>query len=314
MKKFQRLIGLIYLLKKGPILGRHIAEKMGTSERTVLRDIQELNEALGDYVRVYNDGNGYSLDDSLYAPPLHFIAEELEALYTAIQAMESNNPHYQLAHQALSKIESQSGARPGLLQMEEHLKVMQPAAKDRTPVKRLQELEQQLRKKRVLLLDYFSHNSGQIKEIRFAPYALIYRKNAWYLIGYHAEKAKILLLRAYRIQNIRLTDEAFELPQDFTVKAFFQTHWEVFDGNPEPIQLRFTGQSALRIPEMIWHSSQRFFPQPDQSLLVELQVPVNPEFISWVLSHGAECEVLAPLRLKEKVQAHIQAMYAIYLN
>lgn len=309
MKKFQRLIGLIYLLKRGPITGKRIAQKMGTSERNVFRDMQDLKEALGDYVYVYNDGNGYSLDTKLYAPPLHMISEEIEALNTAVNAMESNNPHYQLARQALSKIETHSGAQPGLLQLEEHLKVMQPVAKDRTPVKRLQEIEQHLRKKHVLILDYFSHHSGQSKSIRFAPYALVYRKNAWYVVGYHYEKAKILLLRAYRIKHMTLTEEHFEIPKEFSVSKHFQSHWEVYDGKPEKIQLRFTGQSALRMQEMIWHQSQTLQTQSDQSLLCELHVPVNPEFVSWVLSHGAECQVLSPDSLKQQVRKHIEGMF-----
>lgn len=310
MKKFQRLIGLIYLLKRGSITARQIAAKMGTTERTVFRDVADLNEALGDYVNVYNDGNGYSLDDKLYAPPLHFISGELEALNTAINAMEPNNPHYQLAHQALSKIESRSGARPGLLQMEEHLKVMQPAAKDLTPVKRLQEIEAHLRKKQVVVLDYFSHHSSQIKPIRFAIYALVFRKNAWYLLGHDYAKDKIILLRAFRVQKMTPTEETFDIPKNFGVSKHFQDHWEVYDGKPEAIQLRFSGQSALRMQEMTWHPSQKLVLQPDRKLIVELQVPVNPEFVSWILSHGSECEVLAPVALKTQVRVHVEQMYA----
>lgn len=312
MKKFQRLISLIYLLQRGPVRAKRIAKRMGTSERTVFRDIVALDEALGDYVKVRIDQDGYALDRSLYVPPLHMIDEELDALSTAVNALDRNNPHFQLAHQALSKIQNQPGARPSLADIEPNLAVMHPAAKDLISVKRLQELEQHLRKKRVLILDYFSHHSGTNKSIRYAPYALLFRKNAWYLLGLAYGKGHLLLLRAGRIKNIAVTDEAFEIPKDFSVGKYFQDLWDVYDGKPETVQLRFAGQTALRIQEMCWHPSQKIRKQSAYSIILELQVPVNPEFINWVLGHGAECEVLIPQHLKEKVKGQIGHLYEQY--
>ncbi len=312
MKKFERLIGLIYMLKRRPLRAKEIAERQGITERTVYRDINELNEALDGYVRVHGDENGYSLDETLYAPPLHFIDEEIEALQTAVSAMDANNPHTQLARQALNKLQTHSGARPGLMALDQHLEVMQPLAKDRTPIKRLQELEQHLRKKRVLKLDYFSHNSGKTKPILFAPYALLFRKNAWYLLGHHQEKNLVLLLRAYRIQKMELTEQPFELPKGFSVGQYFKTHWEVFDGKPEPIHLRFRGEAALRIQEMTWHRSQEIHKHPDGAIDLKLEVSANPEFKTWVLGWGAQCEVLAPLKLKTALQAEVQKLSLVY--
>ncbi len=314
MKKFERLICLIYMLRQRPVRAKEIAERLGIAERTVYRDINELNEALDGYVRVHGDENGYSLDETLYAPPLHFIDEEIEALQTAVSSLDKNNPHTQLARQALSKMQSHSGARPGLMALEQHLEVMQPLAKDRTPIKRLQELEQHLRKKRVLKLDYFSHNSGKTKPILFAPYALLFRKNAWYLLGHHQEKGLTLLLRAYRIQTMELTDQPFELPPDFSVGQYFKTHWEVFDGKPEPIHLRFRGEAAWRIQEMTWHRSQEIQKQPDGAIDLKLEVSANPEFKTWVLGWGAQCEVLAPLKLKTALQTEVQQLAQVYAN
>lgn len=312
MKKFERLVSLIYLLKCGPLRTKKIADLLGTTERTVYRDINELNEALDGHVRVLTTDKGHSLDKTLYAPPLHFIPEELEALQTAVQSLDSNNPHFQLARQTLTKLLTHSGARPGLMELEQNLEVMQPLAKDRTPVKQLQELEQHLRKKQLLELDYFSHHSAQTKTIRFAPYALLFRKNAWYLLGHHQDKDKILLLRAYRIQAMRVCEESFELPPGFSVKKYFKTHWEVFDGNPEAIHLRFRGGAAWRVQEMTWHQSQKIEAQPDGSVDLHLQVPANPEFKSWVLGWGAECEVLAPVSLKTSLQAEAQQLSQLY--
>lgn len=312
MKKFERLVSLIYLLKRGPLRTKQIAEKLGTTERTVYRDINDLNEALDGYVRILTTDEGHSLDETVYAPPLHFISDEIEALQTAVQAMDSNNPHFQLAHQALSKLQTHAGARPGLANLEQHLEVMQPLAKDRVPVKLLQEIENHLQKKHWLALDYFSHNSGVSKTIHFAPYALIFRKNAWYLLGDYREKNEIVLLRAYRIHKIKVLDERFNIPKDFSVSKYFKSHWEVFDGTPEEIQLRFINAAAWRIQEMIWHKSQRFEKNSENSVDLYLKVPINPEFISWILGWGGECQIIKPNSLYAQLQSQVQHMHEVY--
>lgn len=298
MRKFGRLIGLIYLLKNKTLHAKQIAQRLGVTERTVYRDINTLNEAFGDYVQIISTEKGYSLNKSAYTPPLNILPDEYMALHTAVSALDSNNPHYQLAQQTLNKILEYPGARPSLAALEQYLQITQSTAKDRVPVKRLQEIENLLRKREILELRYFSHNSGQIQTFLFAPYALVFRKNAWYLIGHHQGKNKTLLLRAYRIQAMKSTGQPFEVPADFSVHTFFKEHWEVFDGIPEPVHLRFYGASAWRIQEMNWHPSQQFIHHGDQCVDLLLRVPVNPEFKSWVLGWGSECEVLAPLALR----------------
>lgn len=109
MKKFERLLALIYFLKLRHRAGSdEICAHLGMSERTMYRDINSLNQVFGEYVQIICTPEGYSLDTKVYAPPIHFIQSEIEALQTAVATLEHNNPHYQLAHQALSKLKSQN--------------------------------------------------------------------------------------------------------------------------------------------------------------------------------------------------------------
>ena len=81
MKKVERLIALLYLLKRRRGLHiKDIARELGTTERTVYRDIASLNEAFQDYVQIICNPDGYYLDSTIYAPPLRLAVQELEAL------------------------------------------------------------------------------------------------------------------------------------------------------------------------------------------------------------------------------------------
>jgi len=315
MKKAARLIALLILLKRHR--GLHaldIAQRMGTTERTVYRDIALLNEGLGDYVQIISTPDGYSLDETIQTPPLQLIAEELEALQTSVSAMQKNNPHYQLAHQALIKLESQAGSFLNLTDLENRLAIMQPSAKDRVPLKKLQEIDRALQSKQVLEIEYFSHHSRLVKTIHFEPYSLLFRKQAWYVLGRDSDRDKILLLRAYRIRTIQARSQTFRLPSGFSVKAYFQQHWEVFDGTPQSIRLRFIGPAALLVEEMIWHPSQHIEHLPDGSIELSLNVAASPEFMTWILGWGSNCLVIEPKELQTKIRAQIQSLRLSYEN
>jgi len=67
------------------------------------------------------------------------------------------------------------------------------------------------------------------------------------------------------------------------------------------VALRFAPESAGRVAEKQWHASQTLEPQPDGSLIVRFQVTDLREIKRWVLSWGAECEVLEPRELCELI-------------
>jgi predicted DNA-binding transcriptional regulator YafY len=310
MKKAGRLMAMIYMLRSRPHKSSELAVNLGITERTVFRDLNEIQEALADVAPVVCTARGYSLDKTLYAPPLHFLAEESAALAHAVEALAPvQHPHYPLARQALSKIEAHLQARPRSESAD--LRISAMGQRDRVPAKRLQELEYWLAKKVALELDYFSHNSGREKKILFCPYALVFRKQVWYLIGHAPDKNHLILLRAFRIRGITPTAMPVEIPPDFSVANYFRDHWEVFDGRPEAVQLRFSGPAAWRVQEMIWHQSQRLVANAN-SVDLHLQVPVTPEFIAWVLGWGHHCEALAPERLRAQIQTEISGLRARY--
>lgn len=309
LKKFERLLALIYFLKlRHRASAREIQAHLGMSERTLYRDLNALNDIFGEYVQIVCTPEGYCLDTKIYAPPLHFIPDELAALQTAVACLESNNPHYQLARQALSKLESQSGTFLNLTELENRLSVMQPSAKDRVPLKRLQEIEEALQSKRKLDIDYFSFHSRAVKTYRFGPYSLLFRKQAWYLLGHDFERGKDLLLRAFRIRGIRILESEHTIPAGFNLRDYFREHWEVFDGKPEEVHLQFEDPTAWLIEEMEWHPSQKTERDAEGLLNLFLKVPLSPEFTTWVLGWGSNCRVVAPAKLRIEVRKHVQKM------
>jgi predicted DNA-binding transcriptional regulator YafY len=311
MKKVERLIALMYLIKRHKGLRtREIAHELGTTERTVYRDIASLNEAFRDYVQIIYTEAGYYLDRTIYAPPLRLIGKELEALNAVVLALENTHPHAQLARQALSKMKSAYAEIESLdlLDLEAHLQVLSPIPKDRVEAEILLELEKAIQKHEVLQIDYFSFSSQTQRALKVHPHALVLRKHAWYLLAWSETHGKIIQLRAYRIRACQGTNTPFSPQPGFSVKDFFANHWSAFQGQIDTIVLAFDARTAQLVSELEWHPSQKIESLPDGCLEMHLRAPVNPELVSWILGWEGGCRVIEPQNLKGKVIRAIETL------
>lgn len=315
MKKVERLIALLYLLKRRHgMRTKDIARELGTTERTVYRDIVSLNEAFQDYVQIIYTHEGYKLDRTIYAPPLRLIQTEIEAIDVAINALLETHPQSQLARQALSKIKSTfyDTDRVNLADLDQTLNVMSPVPKDKVAAKTLNDLEVAIKNQTQIKIKYFSHHSQKEKEYLVNPYGLVFRKHAWYLIGFVPNKDKVINFRAVRIKEIQPSNQTFERPENFSFQEVFSNSWMSYGGQPETVQLQFSTPTSYLIEELEWNDSQKTEVLENGDVELEMKVSINPELIGWVLSWGSDCKVIEPLSLREKVKAEVFAMYRQY--
>ncbi len=106
MSRAERLLDLVQVLRRhrGPVSGRHLAETMGVSLRTLYRDIASL-QAQGAAIEG-EPGLGYVLRPGFTLPPLMFREEEIEALVLGMRwvATRTDGPLASAAGDALAKI------------------------------------------------------------------------------------------------------------------------------------------------------------------------------------------------------------------
>ena len=76
--------------------------------------------------------------------------------------------------------------------------------------------------------------------------------------------------------------------------------------------LRFAASAAVRAIESHWHPSRIAEHEPDGSLRMELTLPKLMDFRPWVLSWGAEVEVIEPPEFRQEVTAAAAGLVALY--
>jgi len=102
-----------------------------------------------------------------------------------------------------------------------------------------------------------------------------------------------------RVKMLRVTDESFKVPDDFSLEDCMGAAFGVVQGKAEHIKIWFAPETAGYIKEKNWHESQEVQRQRDGSVIFEAEVAVTEELVSWVMSWGAKAEVIGPESLLE---------------
>ena len=124
-------------------------------------------------------------------------------------------------------------------------------------------------------------------------------------------------LRTFKLERIQhaelLKKSPFEIPADFDGPALLKKAWGVMYGDEEcvEVQLRFTSWVEQRVKETLWHPSQQIADTPDGCVMT-VQIGDTLEIENWIRGWGADCEVLKPTTLREKIAKQVRRLAHMY--
>lgn len=110
------------------------------------------------------------------------------------------------------------------------------------------------------------------------------------------------------IHHLTGTGSRFDVPPDFDPRAHLERAFGI-TGGPEPMRVRllFAPNIATYIEERIWHSSQIMKRRKNGSLELRMETAGWKELVRWVLSWQPDVRVLAPKKLRDRVEEKMQA-------
>jgi predicted DNA-binding transcriptional regulator YafY len=210
MRRADRLFRIVQLLRAGRLqTARSLAQKLQVSDRTIYRDVQDLQ--LSGVPILGEAGVGYTLRRDFDLPPLMFDRREITALVLGSRMVASwgDAELAAAANDALRKIEA----------------VLTPALRDRidavplyVPGYRLEnqgstrQLLEQLRTAieghQVIEVAYCDEKS-QVTKRRLRPVALLFWGNVWTLVAWCELRNDFRNFRVDRVQSLRLSEEQF---------------------------------------------------------------------------------------------------------
>ena len=289
-------------------------DKPEVSKRTIQNDITTLETDYGIRLqenlkrgrqRLYRY---YDLDYSL--PLIRINGEERNKIQAAIDVLEDfeGEPLYDWTRSFLMQVES------GLLNDSPSPLVTFQSNPDLKGISHFPNLLQAIRTKRVLKLRYTPYGKDT-QTITIYPYHLKQFNDRWYLIaqakGYESY-AHYALDRIDSYEEVALPYKDSDV--DFSEYFDDVIGVTVPDVDAEDIVIKVTGKRFNYIRTKPLHLSQRIIEEAEGYAIISINVKVNKELESLILSFGDDLEIIAPASFRDRVAEKIQAMNLKYLN
>ncbi|MCF2859770.1 YafY family transcriptional regulator [Pseudoalteromonas sp. SMS1] len=209
MHKSERLFQLVNLLKgrKVAVTAKQLAERLNVSERTIYRDIQNLQTS---GVPVEGEaGIGYLISDC-DLPPMMFSSQELQALLIGSRMLEAWTDPEQAKHaqSAIAKIEAVLPTR--LKQLNDSLPYYALGfSHDETCQAHNKALREAIEAKNHLLMTY-QDAKQEISERTIEPLGLVYWGGKWTVIAFCLLRSAYREFRLDRVVSLTALDSHFE--------------------------------------------------------------------------------------------------------
>lgn len=148
------------------------------------------------------------------------------------------------------------------------------------------------------------------------PYCVKLFQNRWYMLASNPTFGDKRIYGLDRIEAVKILDETFKLPKDFSAPEFFAPYFGVVsDGtNVERVIIRADKNHKHYMQSLPIHHSQRLLADEGEYADFELMVAPTYDFIMKLLHTGAMIEVLQPASLRRTMKGWISEMFEIYKN
>ncbi|MBI5875784.1 MAG: transcriptional regulator [Deltaproteobacteria bacterium] len=319
-KKLHRLLSILRMLdSRARCTPKTLAEKFDTSDRTIQRDISDLNSANFSIVFVKEE-NTYRFTDPDYTlRDLDLNKDELGFLLIGRQFAHNLGKPFEKACQSLLRkarkdtgiktserikgIEEKSHFWVDMDQMEEFEKVEKQYNAINEAMDRKQEIE----------ILYKAMKNQEETRRRYAPYGLFFHEGLWYVIGYCRLRDEIRIFALDCIKEIRVTNEPYTIPDDFDINEYFKPGWRMRRyGAPVEVVLKFSERYARWIKRRKWHPTQVIEEQKNDSIIFKVRVEGTVELKWWIYHWIPHVEVLSPPELKQEMIEEMKAMLEVH--
>ena len=309
--RLQRIEHKLYNTPNG-LSAVELARYCGVDRRTIYRDIETM-DAVG--IPIWQVDGRFGIDREGYQSTVRLNLNETVALYFAARLLahhsDENNPH---VVGALDKI---AASLPDAT-LGEHMARAADVirAKPLRPdyIQTLETLTRAWADRRLVRISYWAADRPEAQERIIAPYFLEVSRSepAAYVMAHDQLRNAMRTFKLERIQTAELLPDHYVIPEEFDVYKWLESSWGIINEDEVEVRLRFSAAVGRRVRESVWHHSQKLTDLPDGGCLLTICVAGIKEIKSWVMSWGAEVEVLAPPELRAQVGDDSRRMLAHY--
>ncbi|MEK4981804.1 helix-turn-helix transcriptional regulator [Bacillus sp. FSL K6-6540] len=315
MNKTDRLLAILLELQQRKVMrAEDLASLFETSVRTIYRDIQALSEAGVPVIGA--PGQGYSLMEGYFLPPIMFTAEEAVALLIGTDFVEQrfDADYGEKARASRKKIESilPDRVRADAARVRKTMRLLAPGSKAALGEERdyLELVRRAILEERKLEFHYVKNmpdSKGNRKSFRSAaPYGLAFLQGSWTLIAWCDLRQGIRHFRLSRMKDLTILEERFEMPPDFHLENYRPP-----DDRNLLVRILAIHDIADRVKEAGNYYIETL-EECEEGLLVSFRVRRPEEILHWVLGWGSDVVVLEPQSFRDRIRDEAEKMFKRY--
>lgn len=307
MNRFDRITAiLIQLQSKKIVKAQDLADRFGTSLRTIYRDIRTLEEA---GVPLYGEaGIGYSIVDGYKLPPVMFTKEEAVAFITAEKLMSkfTDNELNKNFSSAMFKVKAVlRGAEKDMVEnLDEQIMVVQKTNVVSLPGNILDLLLKAIADKKAVKILYKAFDKDSNERV-IEPIGIFHENDYWYTIGFCHLRQQYRQFRIDRVLAIELTDQDQE--ERTSLKDFQELR--------KTMKSDFVTQKAvIRVSKSIavFMQDRKYFfgfvseiENDDYIEMTFLSMSIEEGLARWLIMFADHVDIVEPQLLKDSMAKHL---------
>jgi predicted DNA-binding transcriptional regulator YafY len=171
--------------------------------------------------------------------------------------------------------------------------------------KHLEKLTAAILARKCCRITYNSFARGEELTFEIQPLYCFERDGGLYAFYRSPRHGTVWTLALERIRTLEVLEERFEFPEDFDPEETLDGAFGLILGDPVDARIRVSARQAPYVKERRWCKDQEITEKEDGEIEIRLRTSGRWDVKRWVLSMGAEAELLEPEDLREEIQAEL---------
>jgi predicted DNA-binding transcriptional regulator YafY len=313
-EKLIRWFRIVYAIQAKPgITAKELADKCEATERTIYRDLRTLDVL----VPLTNEGygKGYTFMGDFAVYPLNWTEQEamVFSLLPSVVDQSKLPPGFDTAYDKVmaSHFKQKSRNKEIVQNIADIIQMGTPAYKEDNP-NFLFPLIQAILTQKTLKTVYHTQSRNELTERFMDPYYLVPRDQRFYLIGFCHLAGDVRTFRLSRFRDVHLTALIFD-KNHFNIKQYLKNTWSIERGEEQiHFKVKFSPKVARYIKEEELFVRPKMTDLKDGSLLFEVTVNHDREFLNWVYQYGPDAEILEPVSYRKMMREKLQRWMGLY--
>ena len=306
--QIDQLFEFVYILiDKKQVTAKEMAERFGVSTRTVYRWMEALSVSGVPVYSLKGRCGGIAISERFSMDNTVLSEEERLAIVSSVKALENlsgkSGTSITPERKAADKLSRLVASDTNWLEVD-----FAPWSPEGSEVRNLFSiLRDSILKKRQISFDYFTGDGRSEKRI-VHPWKLVFRGQAWYLLGWCTLRKSERFFKLTRMRNLVMTSKNANVTRNQGIEEPAQT--SEYSAPLIQIKARITKEKISYLMDSFICSEIK--PQKNGYVNVTFMAPDTPWLCEILLSFGAQIKIVSPVKIKNTIAEMAEKITELY--